>query len=425
MTGSLVLAHRSVLLEPVPESARRARGVATDVLRRAHREDLVDIAGLLVSEVVTNAILHGRSEIALTVTATTSGVHVKVADRSPNLPAPRSYDEGATTGRGLELIQVLADDWGVQRVGETGKVVWFTLGPSEQAAPQTLTVEEGRTSRADSVTVTLLQLPAALYRAFQQQADAVLREYLLALASDTGADPSHHDQLAFAKETLELLAAGAAPVFADRRGAKTVVDVMFSVPLTATVGFAVLRTVLDRAMEMAADGELLVRPSQPEIVALQNWCCDQVLQQASGGGAERWQPSDTDVRGPSVPAADWDTAPVSESAHAVVAADDSNRLIAVSAAAADLLGWPTEELVGRRIVTIVPERLREAHIAGFTGHLVTGETRIIGTPTLLPALRRDGTEITIKVLLEAAHAPHGRRVFVAWLHCDSPPSADC
>jgi len=187
----------------------------------------------------------------------------------------------------------------------------------------------------------------------------------------------------------------------------------------------VLRTVLDRAMEMAADGELLVRPTQPEIVALQNWCCDQVLQQASGGGAERWQPSDTDVRGPSVPAAEWDTTPVSESAHAVVAADDSNRLIAVSAAAADLLGWPTEELVGRRIVTIVPERLREAHIAGFTGHLVTGETGIIGTPTLLPALRRDGTEITVEVLLEAAHAPHGRRVFVAWLHRDSPPSADC
>jgi PAS domain S-box-containing protein len=109
----------------------------------------------------------------------------------------------------------------------------------------------------------------------------------------------------------------------------------------------------------------------------------------------------------------------------VIAADDSNRLIAVSAAAADLLGWPTEELVGRRIVTIVPERLREAHIAGFTGHLVTGETRIIGTPTLLPALRRDGTEITVEVLLEAAHAPHGRRVFVAWLHCGSPPSVDC
>ncbi|MEP7054587.1 MAG: PAS domain S-box protein, partial [Actinomycetota bacterium] len=110
----------------------------------------------------------------------------------------------------------------------------------------------------------------------------------------------------------------------------------------------------------------------------------------------------------------WDAASVTESELAMLAADDANRLIAVSRPAAELLGWEIEELIGRRIVSIVPEGLREAHIAGFVRYLVSGESRILGKTTLVSALRRDGSEVQVLILIEV-WATGGRAVFTATL----------
>lgn len=86
----------------------------------------VDIATLLVSELVTNAVLHARTAMVVTVTAADGSVRVGVQDGSAALPALRQYDRTAPTGRGLQMLERLASRWGVE-TDETSKTVWFEL----------------------------------------------------------------------------------------------------------------------------------------------------------------------------------------------------------------------------------------------------------------------------------------------------------
>lgn len=87
---------------------------------------LSDAAQLLTSEVVTNSLLHARSSIRLTVEHTASGVRIAVTDGSAVVPSMRPRSTSATTGRGLQLLSRLADEWDTE-LAEGGKTVWFTL----------------------------------------------------------------------------------------------------------------------------------------------------------------------------------------------------------------------------------------------------------------------------------------------------------
>ena len=87
---------------------------------------LSDAAQLLTSEVVTNSLLHARSSIRLTIEQTTSGIRIAVTDGSVVVPSMRPKSNSATTGRGLLLLNQLADEWDTD-VAEGGKTVWFTL----------------------------------------------------------------------------------------------------------------------------------------------------------------------------------------------------------------------------------------------------------------------------------------------------------
>jgi small neutral amino acid transporter SnatA (MarC family) len=78
-----------------------------------------------------------------------------------------------------------------------------------------------------------------------------------------------------------------------------------------------------------------------------------------------------------------------------------------------------ENLVGRRVVTLIPLRLREAHVAGFTRHLTTGESHVLGVPLILPVLRADGTEIMCHFLIERAPQLSKRSVYVAWISAET------
>ncbi|MGW4563748.1 PAS domain S-box protein [Streptomyces sp. NPDC004561] len=88
--------------------------------------------------------------------------------------------------------------------------------------------------------------------------------------------------------------------------------------------------------------------------------------------------------------ASWDPGRLQASSTPTIAADDGNRIIAANAAAAELLGWQPGDLIGQRITAIIPEHLRERHIAAFTSLLLTGEPHILGCPVTMPALHHDG-----------------------------------
>ena len=105
-----------------------------------------------------------------------------------------------------------------------------------------------------------------------------------------------------------------------------------------------------------------------------------------------------------------------------MAADDANRILAASPAALRLLGWTLDELVGRRIVSVIPQRFREAHIAAFTLHLLTDSTTILDRTVAVPALHRDGSEVPIDLVVRRETAGGGRAVFVATMHPASDTS---
>ena len=103
-------------------------------------------------------------------------------------------------------------------------------------------------------------------------------------------------------------------------------------------------------------------------------------------------------------------------ADAVVVADQRNRVVYLNASAERLLGWARDDLVGRPLLTIIPERLRDQHIHGFTRYLATHEPRLIGTsPVRVPALVADGQEVDVELSLAAHALANGREVFVASL----------
>lgn len=88
--------------------------------------DVSDVAELLVSEVVTNAIEHGHSGGIVQVIALPAGLRVEVSDRSTETPAPRTPTLDEPTGRGLAIVSKLARHWGVD-LRRNGKTVWFEL----------------------------------------------------------------------------------------------------------------------------------------------------------------------------------------------------------------------------------------------------------------------------------------------------------
>ena len=114
------------LLQAHPSSVAMARKMVRDVLTAAQREDLVETAQLLVSEVVTNALVHAGTPIDFHASVGDVGLRVEVSDGSTQAPAPRRYAAMAGTGRGLRLVQQLVKDWGVQ-ARPNGKTVWFEL----------------------------------------------------------------------------------------------------------------------------------------------------------------------------------------------------------------------------------------------------------------------------------------------------------
>ena len=114
-----------ILLPPDPQAPGRARRFARDVLAD-QSDDVIDLIELLVSEVVTNAVLHARSDMRVTLTWRGDTFRVEVADHSPLLPAQRQFSELATTGRGIQLVEEIADSWGMVPTS-SGKVVWFEL----------------------------------------------------------------------------------------------------------------------------------------------------------------------------------------------------------------------------------------------------------------------------------------------------------
>ncbi|GAA4796313.1 SpoIIE family protein phosphatase [Streptomyces ziwulingensis] len=113
-----------------PERIASARQHLRDLLHDWPSEDQTDSAVLLLSETLTNVLVHTDAD-ALVLAEVTGApgerrIRVEVTDNGDDLPHKRRPGEMASSGRGLMLIELLADEWGVAPRGE-GKSIWFDL----------------------------------------------------------------------------------------------------------------------------------------------------------------------------------------------------------------------------------------------------------------------------------------------------------
>jgi anti-sigma regulatory factor (Ser/Thr protein kinase) len=111
-----------------PERIAGARQQVREILHDWASEDQRDSAVLLVSEIVTNVLVHTDADALLVAEVTGDQgkrrMRVEVTDASDDLPHRRDPGELASSGRGLVLMELLAESWGVDPRGE-GKSIWF------------------------------------------------------------------------------------------------------------------------------------------------------------------------------------------------------------------------------------------------------------------------------------------------------------
>jgi anti-sigma regulatory factor (Ser/Thr protein kinase) len=114
---------------PTLHAPRHVRNFVASTMRSWGYDDLCDTTELLVSEIVTNVVVHARTPGRVTVAERPSGVRVSVTDTGRDLPDPRDPSPAEPDGRGLGIVGVLSQRWGVEVDVET-KTVWFELDGS-------------------------------------------------------------------------------------------------------------------------------------------------------------------------------------------------------------------------------------------------------------------------------------------------------
>jgi anti-sigma regulatory factor (Ser/Thr protein kinase) len=112
-----------------PRSIRVARGFLTSIARDLDvPSDTVSVAELALSEIITNAVVHGLPPIVLHIDATASRLEVSVSDGSPAQPRAEETRLDATGGRGLAIVAAVAGAWGCEPdPAGPGKRIWFSV----------------------------------------------------------------------------------------------------------------------------------------------------------------------------------------------------------------------------------------------------------------------------------------------------------
>ncbi|QNN52430.1 ATP-binding protein [Nocardioides mesophilus] len=126
MTSS-VLWSDTACFPPVPLSAPRARDFVSVRLTEHHLPQLQDAVRLVVSELVTNAIVHAGTPLTVTIEELASQVRVAVHDESPTAPCARTAHQDDTGGRGLAVIERFSSAWGVLPGTRSDKSVWASF----------------------------------------------------------------------------------------------------------------------------------------------------------------------------------------------------------------------------------------------------------------------------------------------------------
>lgn len=125
---------RSVIFLPVPQAVAAVRRFIRAALNDWHDQAALTDATLAISEMATNAVLHAHSPFRVLVQRRPAGVLVAVEDVGAGRARQRVAETTASGGRGLAIVQAVADRWGTDPL-ERGNVVWAEFDLAQQLSP--------------------------------------------------------------------------------------------------------------------------------------------------------------------------------------------------------------------------------------------------------------------------------------------------
>lgn len=298
--GYTVPIHRPVFtLGSGPSAVHDARRWAIHACSEVDRPDLAECAELGVSELISNAILHGEPPIRMRMRGTREHPRIEVSDGSrqpPVLPDPAGRhliedDPLITFGRGLDIVARCATAWGAD-IDEDGKVVWFVPAPATlvDVSEGVITgVTEPDTPPARHIPVEVREVPLRTLHASQTQWNELRREVrLLALA--------HEDDYPLAK-SLSGLFADLDRILRDGildeiesalASGEATTDLRVDVPKASAETIEQFLELLDRADEFCHEQRLLSLARTAEQRRFQRWLFGELVRQQRGEPPRPW-----------------------------------------------------------------------------------------------------------------------------------------
>ena len=290
-------------LAPGPRGAAEARRWVADVCVELGRDDLRENAELAMSEVVTNAILHGKDPVTVRLRGTRDHPRVEVRDASgepPTLttddPIPDFIEDLPTFGRGLAIVASFSEAWGAERDGD-GKLVWFVPSPTPPDRPSPGVVlgwdddqEEQSFADEKTITVHLIEVPVDLMHRTLAHGAELRRELRLLAVAHQDAYPVASDLSAYfaaLARDFRWQLGGEALVEAIRAGRGSA-DIDVKAPLDAADRFVRLLELYDLADAFCRNERLLTLSRSREQVEFQSWLFGEFIRQARGQDPNPW-----------------------------------------------------------------------------------------------------------------------------------------
>ncbi|MGH3362402.1 MAG: ATP-binding protein [Nocardioides sp.] len=292
-----------------------ARRFVVDGLLDWRRERLVDDAALCVTEMAANSALHsGSPYMNVGLSDLAPAVRLSVEDAGGLVPLPavapppaaRSGDLPpiealGTTGRGLAIVSVLAEGWGIEERVD-GRRIWADLAGDaveHEVRPPVVAHRDQATAEpavlpADWATVRMLRCPVELGLRIDQRLDDLIRELQLIDSEEGPTPPKELGQLierlvtrpAFARHMGRRVALDAAAAGLEY------VDIEMTLPREMASSVRELLAADNLADEICETHQLLTPRSTPEMVSLRTWFSECISTQAEEDAApvpyEEW-----------------------------------------------------------------------------------------------------------------------------------------
>jgi hypothetical protein len=126
--GNAIVLEACIELESDPALVGVARHFVDQTVVEWELDPIREDARLIATELVSNAVLHARTEFRVTLRSNGFDfLRIEVRDENTRMPSPAGTPQDTTSGRGLAVVTAIAESWGTQRDGD-GKVVWAEIG---------------------------------------------------------------------------------------------------------------------------------------------------------------------------------------------------------------------------------------------------------------------------------------------------------